>query len=206
MTRNEAAIAEYIGNSLGKFRGTYIADIEQFYHICGELYFYVMRLCQRAELVFDEILAETAVKAKELQEPDNIEEAIRIYTSLLTLISGRMQEVMAGRKDINGTGRLIRDYVDKAYLDNGISLEYLAAKTGRSPAYISRVFKEETGCGFSEYVTKKRMEKSLQLLGNPRLKVYEVASRVGYADVSNYIRMFRKTYGMSPTDYRNCGL
>lgn len=96
----------------------------------------------------------------------------------------------------------VREYVDEEYCSNTISLESVAAHVHKTPAYISRVFKNELECNFSDYLTEKRMRRAAALLRDPDCRVYEIASQCGYADASGFIRVFKKFYGVSPAEYR----
>ena len=96
----------------------------------------------------------------------------------------------------------IRGIVDREYMVNGISLDYVAEKVRKSTAYISKIFKNEFECNFSTYITEKRLNHSLELLQDPSRKVYEISQDIGWADVSNYIKVFKKKYGVSPDEYR----
>ena len=73
----------------------------------------------------------------------------------------------------------------------------------KNSAYISKIFKNEFGCNFSDYIITKRLEKSRELLADPGRKIYEISQELGWADVSNYIKLFKKKYGISPKEYRN---
>ena len=74
--------------------------------------------------------------------------------------------------------------------------------TGLSHPYLSRLFKEEMGKTFMEYVTELRIDKARELLGNPDVKVYEVAGAVGYMEYAYFVRVFKRVVGYSPSDYR----
>lgn len=84
-----------------------------------------------------------------------------------------------------------------------MSLEYVAAQVKKNTAYISRIFKNEFECNFSDYVTQKRLEYSRELLADPSYKVYEIAEKSGWAAGSNFIKVFRRYYGESPNEYRS---
>ncbi len=103
----------------------------------------------------------------------------------------------------NNLARVIKECVDKEYMENFMSLDYVAGKVKKSATYVSKLFKDEFGCNFSEYITRKRLETSKELLADPSNKIYEIAQMSGYADVSNFIKVFKKMYGISPGDYRN---
>jgi two-component system response regulator YesN len=91
-------------------------------------------------------------------------------------------------------------YIDQHYQQN-LCLEEVAHAVAVSPFYLSRLFREETGIGFSEYITRLRMEKSLVLLAQG-LTVKECSFAVGYNDPNYFSRLFRKYFQHSPTKYR----
>lgn len=116
------------------------------------------------------------------------------------------QQALAHRRNhgrtVNSVAQRVREYVDSEYASHMISLESVAASVHKTLAYISRVFKNELGCNFSDYLTEKRMRRAAELLKEPDGKVYLIAQQCGYADTSNFIRVFKKYYGISPVEYR----
>ena len=71
-----------------------------------------------------------------------------------------------------------------------------------SAAYFSKLFKKETGDNFSSYLTRLRLRKAAMLLLNTDMKVFEIASAVGYDDPNYFTNVFRMLYRLSPSDYR----
>jgi len=102
----------------------------------------------------------------------------------------------------NSVAMRVREYLDAEYCSNALSLESVAAYVHKTPAYISRVFKNELGCNFSDYLAEKRMHRAAELLREPECRVYAVAEQCGYADASSFIRMFKRFYGVSPAEWR----
>ena len=93
-------------------------------------------------------------------------------------------------------------YVEQNYYRN-ISLRELAEnKYFINYSYCSRLFSQETGMTFSKYVIQYRLEKAKILLLNDNMKINYIAFEVGYNDVSHFIQSFKKTYGMTPEEYR----
>ncbi len=93
-------------------------------------------------------------------------------------------------------------YVKENY-QQAITLQSLAAKFFISDSYFSRVFKQQTGKNFIEYVTEYRMEIAKDLLGYSSMKSNEVGSAVGYTDQRYFSQIFKKYTGMTPSLYRN---
>jgi len=78
----------------------------------------------------------------------------------------------------------------------------VARAVGISASYLSRVFKEISGTGFNDYLTAIRLEESKRLLSDTNLSIHDVAARVGYFDEKYYSKLFKKTFGIKPTEYR----
>jgi two-component system response regulator YesN len=70
-------------------------------------------------------------------------------------------------------------------------------------SYFSKIFNEEVGGSFPHYLARYRVGKAIELMKDPTLKVYEIASRVGYDNVQYFIKIFRHYTGMSPNQYRD---
>ncbi|WP_072338261.1 MULTISPECIES: response regulator [unclassified Paenibacillus] len=83
-----------------------------------------------------------------------------------------------------------------------LSLEKIAALVYLNPVYFSQLFKQKTGQGFKEYVIQLRLEQAKLLLANPKLKLADIAERIGYQDVRHFTQVFRKRYGVTPSEFR----
>lgn len=92
-------------------------------------------------------------------------------------------------------------YIKEHYYED-LTLEKMASVVFLNPAYFSQLFKQKTGQGYKEYVTSLRLEQAQQLLLNPKLKLAEIAERVGYQDMRHFTQMFRKRFQLTPTEYR----
>lgn len=88
-------------------------------------------------------------------------------------------------------------------LADAIPLSELAAHAGLSKQHLIYLFNEETGMPPIEYFLRLKMQKAGQLLSLTGMTVKEVAARVGVSDPYYFSRLFKKTMGMSPTEYRN---
>ncbi|GMQ58581.1 response regulator [Vallitalea sediminicola] len=94
-----------------------------------------------------------------------------------------------------------KDYIDK-YFSNEITLEEVSKVISISPQYFSRLFKEETGYNFIEYLTNIRIKKSKSLIKNSNKTIKEICYEVGYNDPNYFSRLFKKIVGISPTEYQ----
>jgi YesN/AraC family two-component response regulator len=83
------------------------------------------------------------------------------------------------------------------------SLEGAAEAVRLSPNYLSKIYKEKSGCGFLERLNRIKMEKAGELLMDPSYKNYEIAFFVGYDNPKNFSRAFKAYFNVSPMEYRN---
>lgn len=108
--------------------------------------------------------------------------------------------------------KLIRAKMDKPvsmavqYMKNHyqgqISLEEVASACSVSPNYLSKLFRNEMGIGFLDYLTQIRLKESEKLLEETNLPIREIAAKVGYLDEKYYSKLFKKATGIKPSDYR----
>ena len=94
-------------------------------------------------------------------------------------------------------------YIEKHYAEEELSLNSLAAHVNFSPNHLSAVFKQETGQPFIKYLTDYRMEHAKELLCSTSKRSNEIGQMVGYKDPHYFSYLFKKTQGLTPTQYRN---
>jgi two-component system, response regulator YesN len=106
---------------------------------------------------------------------------------------------------IKGSGEKAIDvalqYIKEHYCED-LSLEKMASVVFLNPAYFSQLFKQKTGQGYKDYVTSMRLDQAQLLLMNPKLKLAEIAERVGYQDMKHFTQVFRRRFHVTPTEYR----
>jgi AraC-like DNA-binding protein len=84
---------------------------------------------------------------------------------------------------------------------NHISLAETAQYFGYSPAYLSRVIREQTGKTFNSIIAQKQVEQALLLMNAGNLNLTEIAQEIGCFDTSHFNKKFRAVYGISPKAY-----
>ncbi|GIP17905.1 hypothetical protein J40TS1_35470 [Paenibacillus montaniterrae] len=95
-----------------------------------------------------------------------------------------------------------RSYIEQNYAQKGLTLNEIAQKNHVSPNYLSYLFKKISGYNLWEYVVKLRMEESKRLLLQTDLRRYEISERVGYESPEHFSKIFKKYYGMSPSEMK----
>ena len=88
------------------------------------------------------------------------------------------------------------------HLSEEISLSVLAEVFHLNAQYISQHFKNEIGVGFLAYLTNIRIEKAKKLLLSTSLSVTEISENIGYSDYRVFTKVFKKTEGITPTQFR----
>lgn len=93
------------------------------------------------------------------------------------------------------------DYINLNFSED-ISIEVLARRVHVSEAYLSRIFRRYTGRTIIEYLTEKRMFYAAELLRDPRVSVGKAAIESGYNNYPYFTQVFKKTYGITPSQYQ----
>ena len=93
------------------------------------------------------------------------------------------------------------DYI-REHFNEEIVINDLAARLDMSASYFSSIFKKEVGQSTMQYITSLRMERAKIYLANSDLSVAVIAKNVGYEDSQYFFRVFKKTTGMTPLQYR----
>jgi len=97
--------------------------------------------------------------------------------------------------------RDIAEYIERHYHEE-MTLQHISDRFYLSREYISRRFKQEFHENISDYITRIRIDKAKQLLRSPQLRIAQIAEIVGYQDEKYFSKVFKKTVGLSPNEYR----
>ena len=112
-------------------------------------------------------------------------------------ISSAQEPEKLEERTITGITRYLQEH-----LTEELSLSVLAQEFHLNPQYISQIFKNEIGVNFLSYLTNIRMEKAKKLLISTSLSIAEVAERSGYGDYRVFTKVFKKSEGLTPSQYR----
>lgn len=95
----------------------------------------------------------------------------------------------------------VEQYIHR-HLHEDLSLQVLADVGGFNASYLSRIFKQKYNCNLSDYITKERISLARRLLTETDKKIYMIGKDTGYQTVSSFNRVFKKSEGISPAEYR----
>ena len=94
-----------------------------------------------------------------------------------------------------------RAFIDRNF-NRDLTLEEVSREVHVSPYYFSKLFKEQTGDNFINYLTIKRVETAKQLLADGRLNIKNICTEIGYNDPNYFSRLFKRFEGVTPSEYR----
>ena len=94
------------------------------------------------------------------------------------------------------------DFIDQHYMEEDMSLNKAANVANVSANHFGALFSQNMGQTFIEYLTSLRMDKAKEYLRCTGMRSSEIAGEVGYKDAHYFSYLFKKTQGMTPSDYR----
>jgi len=124
---------------------------------------------------------------------------------LCELINTAIENVRSMQKTdsiVHSQKDVIKDYIDRNYKKD-ISAKDVAGILGYSDVYFSKVFKQLFDDNFINYLTKIRIDRAKLLLKDVSFNIKEVGKSVGYADSNYFTKVFKRSIGMSPSEYRS---
>ena len=128
-------------------------------------------------------------------------EIMRVYLVQILLLSLRKikkTESSSVSTDISG---YIISYISEHYMEE-ITLKEIAASLHYSLPYVSKTFKDETGTSFLSYLQNYRIMQACRMLISSKIKLAEVAEKVGYRDIKFFSELVKKYTGLSPRELR----
>lgn len=95
-----------------------------------------------------------------------------------------------------------KQFIHQNYTDPDINITAIAEHVGYSEKYFSTLFNERMGTSFLSYLNELRISMAKRLLSTTTLRMYEISDTVGYNSVEHFTRVFKRTTGLTPTQYR----
>lgn len=113
----------------------------------------------------------------------------------------KSKEGMGDQFDNHTLVKQVKDYVNQ-HIYEDITLENVANEHFITNVYLSRIFKKQTGETFLQYVTRKKMEKAVEMLQDPQYLVYQIGDSLGYKTPRYFSKLFYNHVGYYPSQYR----
>ena len=125
---------------------------------------------------------------------------IEYANTLFAIQQSKLQEMIDSEDIVVGAKR----YIEENFREN-IDRNDVAAVSFVTPNYLSRIFKSKMNMNLREYINQLRIEEAKRLLLSTSMSISEIASYVGYYNISYFSTVFHKLVGVSPFDWRNNG-
>lgn len=107
------------------------------------------------------------------------------------------------RKDRTGEiTEMVISYVQQHYMNINLNISMIADELRLTPAYISKLFKEETGESLLDHINRIRLMKAKSLLTSSRYSINDIARNAGYYNSNAFIRLFKKYEGITPGQFK----
>lgn len=102
--------------------------------------------------------------------------------------------------------RKINELIHKEYANPNLSLNWIADELDMSSIYLSRVYKQQTLAAIVDVINNVRLERAKEYLESTDCSIVDIAVKSGYTSSSYFHRMFKKSFGVTPSDYRKMKL
>ncbi len=165
-------------------------------YIIMDTYFCVVDFVEGLQIAKDEIEVPDMTSGSVQNQEDTMKYIDRIIRKALEL-----REKAASNRYGDIVDEVMR-YIEENYADEELSLNLLASHVNFSPNHLSMIFSQQTGQTFIKFLTDFRMNKAKELLRCTGKRSSVISMEVGYKDPHYFSYLFKKTQGMTPTQYR----
>lgn len=145
-----------------------------------------------------------AISALKNKADDFIEKPIKVdkILDVINRLLGRSRK----EQDINSLGLKEKVGLVKQFIERNCfrktTLKEAAASVCLSPKYVSKIFKENSEQGFTEYKIIVKINASKELLKKSGYNINQISDKLGYENTESFIRQFKKIVNQTPSDYR----
>ncbi|MFF2094042.1 response regulator [Paenibacillus sp. NPDC058174] len=193
-------------------------DVEQLRQASRELFLYLKenlfllqeswKVCQLIKVLIYRRLKHVGVRVEE-KDSYFTDADLFIYNSYASLERLYWDELMALQTIMNSSNvgknrwvvNRVKEWIHQEFTQD-LKASTIADRLHITPNYFSHIFKQETGKSYNTYLNDVRIETAKGLLRDTDMKIADIADRVGYNDYKYFVNVFKKTCGVSPSEYR----
>lgn len=124
----------------------------------------------------------------------------KTYNNCCDLVNGQAHIIPAKSVETKVI-RSVKKYIETHFAED-VSLEDAADHVNLNYVYLSRLFKQETGENFTDYLTSIRIEKAKELLSETHQKGCKICEKIGYRNPKYFYKIFKKRTGFTTSEYR----
>lgn len=161
-------------------------------------------VCKKYDINFSEIYGQSVTIMEYVKNLERLKKCEDFFLNLFEKIIRQLVK-MDNLECYSMPVRKTIAYIYENYSES-ISLSNLAEKLQINYSYLSTLFKTEVGIGFSEYLNNIRLEKAKEMLDSGERKLKKIAADSGFVSYSYFLNMFKKKYGVTPTEYQQSSL
>lgn len=115
--------------------------------------------------------------------------------------NGKIKEITISDNEKRLMDKIVQ-VINDNFSNPEFSIEELSREVGISRAHLHRKMKEYTGISGSDFIRNIRLKKACELLKNQNIDISQIAYAVGFRNVGYFATIFKKYYGITPSDYR----
>jgi len=169
-------------------------------YLAVQLFNDAMRLLQESSIDSVQVFPDSDAMYDEVLALETMEEAREYFSKMFAQIAFYIEkQKRAGSEDVS---QIALRYINEHFMEENLSLETLSEQLHFSVSYLVRVFKHSIGKSIKEHITEKRIEAAKELLQDGKMKIVDIARRVGYPNVRSFINIFKKYTGETPGQYK----
>lgn len=140
------------------------------------------------------------------QRKDGYDQAVLAHLTLLLVEVGRLAANSAENIRFSGDPLLTKvfGFIEHRYSE-GISLRNVAQAVNLTPGHLTTLVRKRTGRPVQEWITERRLTAARRLLVETDLAIEEIGRMIGYDDAGYFVRIFRRSHGVTPLRWRGAG-
>ena len=131
---------------------------------------------------------------------------VRLCSQIDAVFEELIESMCAPDKDVNGKHSVllasVREYIGLHYSDKELCPKQIAADFNISYSYLGRLFREYYGQSVKEYITAVRLDVAADHLTSGNMSIKKIMDITGFDNESNFFRLFRTRFGITPNNYR----
>ena len=135
-----------------------------------------------------------------INEAEHIHEALAQFNAFLEEVRTNILSLNKAGEQANNIDKILA-YIEQHYTEP-LRLSEIASHFHFNASYLSSYFSAHHKEGFSEYLNRVRIKKSMDLLENSLVTISNISGMVGYSDHSYFCKVFKRITGTSPGSYR----
>ncbi len=140
----------------------------------------------------------------QLEEAKTVDEIPLLLTQMLSFFRKEVKKAKEENQYSKHTRTLI-NYID-AHIQQNLDLVSIARNLNLNYKYVSKLFREETGVNFIDYVYQKKIKLAKDILKNQNCKIEDISYYLGFSEPYYFSRVFKRYIGMTPSEYRKINI